>query len=87
MDRPNPKKKTLDKWTNLQEWLKVKNGKSVCSICTKYKKKPSRFSAATNAFTNGSDNYRRQLRKIIASVKYTSKLVQKMKYKQEKKVE
>ena len=58
MDRTIPKKKTLDKWTNLQECLEIENGKFVCSICAKYKEKLSRFSAAANTFINGSDNYR-----------------------------
>ena len=43
---------------NQWEWLKIENGKLVCSICTKYKEKLSRSLAATNAFINGSDNYR-----------------------------
>ena len=58
MVRTIPKKKTLDKWKNQWEWLKIENGKLVCSICTKYKEKLSRFLAATNAFMNGSDIYR-----------------------------
>ena len=58
MDRTITKMKTLDKWKNQWEWLKIKNGKLVCSICTKYKKKLSRFLAATNAFINGCDHYR-----------------------------
>ena len=44
MDRIIPKKKTLDKWKNQWEWLKIENGKLVL--------------AATNAFMNGSDSYR-----------------------------
>ena len=58
MDRTIPKKKTLDKWKNKWEWLKIKNRKLVCSICTKYKEKLLRFLAATNAFINGGNNYR-----------------------------
>ena len=58
MDRTIPKKKTLDKWKNQWEWLKIKNGKLVCSTYTKNKKKLSRFSAATNFLINGSNNYR-----------------------------
>ena len=38
--------------------MKIENGKLVCSICIKYKEKLSRFSAATNAFINCSDNHR-----------------------------
>ena len=58
MDRTIPKKNTLDKWTNQRGLLKIKNRKLVCSICIKYQEKLSIFSAATNAFINGSDNYR-----------------------------
>ena len=58
MDRATPKKKTLDKRKNQWEWLKIENGKLICPICTKYKEKLSRFLAATNAFINGSNNYR-----------------------------
>ena len=58
MDRKFWKRKTLDKWKNQWEWLKIENRKLVCSIYTKYKEKLSRFLAATNAFINGSDNYK-----------------------------
>ena len=58
MDRAVPKKKTLDKWKNQWEWLKIENGKLVCSIWTKYKEKLPRSLAATNAFVNGRNNYR-----------------------------
>ena len=58
MHRTIPKKKTLDKWTNQWEWLKIENKKLVCSICTKYTEKLPIFLAATNAFINGSNNYR-----------------------------
>ena len=50
MHRTTPTKETLEKSKNQWEWLKIQNGKLVCSICTKYKEKCSRFLAATNAF-------------------------------------
>ena len=71
-------------WKNQWEWLKVKNGKLVCSICTKYKEKLSRFSAATNAFINGSDNYRMSPLKDHSISKIHQQAYVKMKYKKEK---
>ena len=73
MDRTIPKKKTLDKWQNQCQWLKIENGKLVYSVCTKYKENLSRFLAATNVFMNDSNNCRKSALKAHSINKYMSK--------------